>query len=118
MYPCGPAEYSYTEPRVLLARRPVAFLRYGNAVLLNAVARTKEMLRMDRTAELTRERVVDPLKELHQHLMSKYENSSERAETLRLQDEVEKLSERLGGEFDSLLEQCVLPGSCLICSCG
>jgi len=31
---------------------------------------------------------------------------------------VGELSERLGGESDSLLEQRVLPGHCLICSRG
>lgn len=117
-YPCGPAEYSYRPPRVLLGKRPAPFLRYGNAVLLKASAKTKDMLRMDRTAELTRERVVSPVMELHQHLISKYETSGERAETLRLQDEVGKVSKRLGEEFDSLLERCALPGDCLICSNG
>jgi hypothetical protein len=118
MYPCGPAEYSYAEPRVLLGKRQAPLLRYGKAVLLNAGAKTKDMLRMDRSAELTRERIVDPVVELHQHLISKYDRSAERAETLRLQGEVGELSERLGGEFDSLLEQRVLPGQCLICSRG
>lgn len=118
MYPCGPAEYSYTTPRVLLGKRPVPLLRYGHAVILNASAKTKDMLRMDRTAELTRERVVSPVTELHQHLISKYETSGEGAETLRLQDEVGKLSERLGEEFDTLLEQGAMPGHCLICSNG
>ena len=118
VYPCGPAEYSYAEPRVLLGKRQAPLLRYGKAVLLNAGAKTKDMLRMDRSAELTRERIVDPVVELHQHLISRYDRSAERAETLRLQGEVGELSERLGGESDSLLEQRVLPGHCLICSRG
>jgi hypothetical protein len=118
VYPCGPAEYSYAELRVLLGKRQAPLLRYGKAVLLNAGAKTKDMLRMDRTAELTKERIVDPVIELHQHLISKYERSGERAETLGLQDEVTELGQRLEREFDSLLEQRVLPGQCLICSRG
>jgi hypothetical protein len=118
LYPCGSAEYSYSEPRVLLGKRHSPLLRYGSAVLLNAGARTKDMLRMDRTAELTRERIVDPAVELHQHLITKYDRSGERAETLRLQDEVTDLGQRLEGEFDSLLERRALPGHCLICSRG
>ncbi|MBM4443684.1 MAG: hypothetical protein FJ020_00090 [Chloroflexi bacterium] len=117
-HPCGPAEYSYAEPRVLLGKRQSPLLRYGRAVLLNASARTKDMLRVDRTAELTRERIVDPVVELHQHLISKYDRSAERTETLRLQGEVAELGDRLRGEFGSLLEGRILPGRCLICSRG
>lgn len=117
-YPCGPAEYSYAEPRVLLGKRQAPLLRCGKAVLLNAGAKTRDMLRMDRTAELTRERIVDPVVELHQHLITKYDRSGGRAETLRLQDEVSELGGRLEGEFASMLERRVLPGSCLICSRG
>jgi hypothetical protein len=117
-YPCGPAEYSYAEPRVLLGKRQSPLLRYGKAVLLNAGARTRDMLRMDRTAELTRERIVDPVVELHQHLITKYDRSGGRAQALRLQDEVTELGERLEGEFASMLERRVLPGHCLICSRG
>jgi len=115
-YPCGPVEYSYMEPRMLLGKRQSPLLRYGEAVLLSAGARSKDMLRMDRTAELTRERIVDPVAELHQHLISKYDRSAERAETLRLQSEVTELGERLGGEFDSMVQGRVLPGHCLVCS--
>ncbi len=118
IYPCGAAEYSYTSPRVLLGKRAQPLLRYGSAVLLNASAKTKDMLRLDRTAEPTKERVVDPIIELHQHLISKYEGSSSRSETLRLQDEVGKLSERLSGEFGSLIEQRAMPGNCMICGGG
>jgi hypothetical protein len=117
-HPCGPAEYSYAEPRVLLGKRPSPLLRYGRAVLLNAGAKTKDMLRMDRTAELTRERIVDPVMELHQHLISKYDRSAEGTKTLRLQGEVAELGDRLRGEFDSLVEGRVLPGRCLVCSRG
>ncbi len=117
-YPCGPVEYSYMEPRMLLGKRQSPLLRYGEAVLLSAGARSKDMLRMDRTAELTRERIVDPMVELHQHLISKYDRSGERAETLRLQSEVTELGQRLCGEFDSMVQGRVLPGNCLICSPG
>lgn len=118
LYPCGDAEYSYATPRVLLGKRPAPLLRYGKAVLLKAGAKTKDMLRMDRTSEVMRERVVSPAEELHQHLISKYETSGERAETLRLQGEVGKVSQRLSEEFDSLQEQRALPGDCLVCSNG
>jgi hypothetical protein len=117
-YPCGPVEYSYMQPRMLLGKRQSPLLRYGEAVLLSAGARSKDMLRMDRTGELTRERIVDPVVELHQHLISKYDRSGERAETLRLQSEVTELGERLGGEFHSMVDGHVLPGHCLICSRG
>jgi hypothetical protein len=73
---------------------------------------------MDRTAELTRERIVDPVMELHQHLISKYDRSAEGTKTLRLQGEVAELGDRLRGEFDSLVEGRVLPGRCLVCSRG
>jgi hypothetical protein len=76
------------------------------------------MLRLDRTAEPTKERVVDPIIELHQHLISKYEGSTIRSGALRLQDDVGKLGDRLGSEFGVLIEQRSMPGKCMICGGG